>query len=363
MISKLPSGRWRAQVYDPRKHKNISVSQILGPDFKSFPTKREAKQAQARAEQKLAAIRGQGATLKGFADRWTTDRLFLRPKASTNLVNAEAIRAFVDQYGHLSMSAIDDLVVAEWLADGGKGYQVRALRAMFSDAMSVKGGRLIDRNPFAKLGVGFGKGNRGKNPPNEAVVRRMFDAAYVSAGPGFAGWMKVACGTGMRPAEVDALRLENVNLERGRIRVVEQYSAKAKAFTLPKNGLKREALITPMARESLIEVDPSATFCFTNSRGNHWMAPSRAHHWKAVKVATGFKGSLYLATRHFAGWYMTNILELASEDVAIALGHTDGGELVRKLYGHRETARALDRVAQAYESAAMVRPLRLVREA
>ncbi len=45
---------------------------------------------------------------------------------------------------------------------------------------------------------------------------------------------------------------------------------------------------------------------------------------------------------------MINLLELPSEDVAIALGHTDGGELVRKLYGHRDRERALDRVAAAY---------------
>jgi hypothetical protein len=39
---------------------------------------------------------------------------------------------------------------------------------------------------------------------------------------------------------------------------------------------------------------------------------------------------------------MVNVLELPYEDVAIALGHTDGGELVRHLYGHRDRERALD---------------------
>jgi hypothetical protein len=29
-------------------------------------------------------------------------------------------------------------------------------------------------------------------------------------------------------------------------------------------------------------------------------------------------------------------------------GHTDGGKLVRKLYGHRDRERALDRVTAAY---------------
>lgn len=45
---------------------------------------------------------------------------------------------------------------------------------------------------------------------------------------------------------------------------------------------------------------------------------------------------------------VVNVLDLPSEDVAIALGHTDGGELVRRLYGHRDHERALDRVATAY---------------
>ena len=57
---------------------------------------------------------------------------------------------------------------------------------------------------------------------------------------------------------------------------------------------------------------------------------------------------------------MVNVLELPSEDVAIALGHTDGGELVRKLYGHRDQERALDRVTAAYGRTASSTQLRLV---
>lgn len=55
-----------------------------------------------------------------------------------------------------------------------------------------------------------------------------------------------------------------------------------------------------------------------------------------------------------------NVLKLPSEDVAIALGHTDGGELVRKLYGHRDQERALDRVTAAYERTASFTQMRLV---
>ena len=43
---------------------------------------------------------------------------------------------------------------------------------------------------------------------------------------------------------------------------------------------------------------------------------------------------------------------MSSEDVAIALGHQDGGNLVRRLYGHRDKGRALDRIVGAYADAA-----------
>lgn len=81
------------------------------------------------------------------------------------------------------------------------------------------------------------------------------------------------------------------------------------------------------------------------------MAETRAElllRWErvdfAVRAAAGKEGSLYLATSHFAGWYMVNELEMPSEDVAIALGHQDGGNLVRHLYRARDKGRALDRI-------------------
>jgi hypothetical protein len=39
-----------------------------------------------------------------------------------------------------------------------------------------------------------------------------------------------------------------------------------------------------------------------------------------------------------------------SEDVAFQLGHEDNGKLVRELYGHRERARGLRRIADAFDA-------------
>ena len=70
--------------------------------------------------------------------------------------------------------------------------------------------------------------------------------------------------------------------------------------------------------------------------------------------------TLYVATRHYFGWYATNVLDLPAQDVAIQLGHKDGGKLVAQLYGHREEKLARRRIREAHDGMAQVRTLRLV---
>jgi hypothetical protein len=136
-VSRLPSGRWRAQVYDASLGRNVSVSRILGGSG-AFATKTEAKQARAQARERLGDVRADDLTLRGFWERWTTDPLFARPKESTNIHNRERTRAFVERYGGRQMDAIDDQVVADWLAGGKRNGTIPALRAVFNDAASAK---------------------------------------------------------------------------------------------------------------------------------------------------------------------------------------------------------------------------------
>ena len=292
-----------------------------------------------------------------FAERWTTDSLFQRPKRSTNLTNASRVQGFVDTYGTL-LNLVTDEIVAEWLSTG-KAHTVGALRAMFNDARSAKAGRLVDRNPFAELGLKKNKGNAEKDPPSEETVWELIAAGRWIM-PGFGGWLQFACFTGMRPGEIDAA-LEGRGSDKGLVYVNEQWAKNGGGFTLPKNGKKRLAVLTPPAREALLAQPMTGQFCFVNSEGNHWTAGARKPHWHVTRAAVGYEDTLYLATRHFAGWYMTNVLELDSEIVAIALGHEDGGRLVRELYGHRDRRAALDQVARAYEGA-LVTPLHVLKE-
>ncbi len=243
-------------------------------------------------------------------------------------------------------------IVAEWLAGGKRAGSVMGLSSMFADAASMKAGRLIDRNPFEKLGISRGKGRRDQQPPTEQEAWEIIACARRLSCPSFAAWLQVAAFTGMRPGELDALRWERVESARERIVVAEQFNAATRKFDTPKNHQRREAPLPAHARTALKGLAREGEFCFVSLRGEHWTPSSRAYHWKAVRAAAGWEGSLYLATRHFAGWYMVNVLEMSSEDVAIALGHQDGGTLVRRLYGHRDRNLALDRIVGAYATRA-----------
>jgi hypothetical protein len=68
---------------------------------------------------------------------------------------------------------------------------------------------------------------------------------------------------------------------------------------------------------------------------------------------------LYPATRHYFGWYAWNVLELDARGIALHFGHSDGGDLVRNLYGHADGKLALERVREAFTQARPHLPLSL----
>jgi hypothetical protein len=116
-VTRLPSGRWRAQVYDPASGKNVSVSRVLGGPG-TFKTKTEAKHAREQARERLSNVRRRDVTVRGFWERWTTDPLFARPKESSDIRRRELTKGFVERYGEIPLVRVGDEIVADWLAGG-----------------------------------------------------------------------------------------------------------------------------------------------------------------------------------------------------------------------------------------------------
>lgn len=366
-ITRLPNGRLRVQVYDPATGANVSAAKVLGlPRSQStFPGtrqgRRDAHSARERAREVLAGDGGRSMTVSDWRDRWLSDPLFARPKQSTMLHNAERTKHFADQHGRLALAAVDDQVVARWLAGGKHSGTVSALRAMFNDAMSAKAGRLIRVNPFAGLGLERTRGNRDRQPPSQEQMEEMVALAWQVTPPSFAGYLEFACCTAIRPSELDALRLTAIDRRALEVHVREQWNAKTRTFTAPKYGPYTAALVQRaidvldrMPREQGCD-----EFAFTTNRGTHYTPSSRTHHWNRVRAAAGLADtSLYLATRHYFGWYALNVLELPPHVVAEQLGHKDGGKLVVELYGHPDKARARRLIREAHDSAGRVTPFR-----
>lgn len=355
-ISRLPSGRWRAQVYDPATGKNASVAGILADTPGSYRTKTEAKAARERARARLGGAR-HDVTVAQFRERWLTDPLFARPRASTNVTNAERTKHFAQRYGDIPLTHIGDEIVADWLAGGRRTSTVAALRAMWNDAASASAGRIVQRNPWAKLGLR--KPKRAAWRLDERAREALDEQARALTPPSFAAYLRFGCLTALRPSELDALWLDDIDLANGEIHVRRQWNARVRAYTDPKYGPYTAALVDD-ARRVLQHCprDRDAPWAFLTLRGHHYTPSTRSHHWNRVRCAAHLGDvRLYDATRHYFAWYSLNVLGLAPHVIAEQLGHKDGGELIVRTYGHPDAAIARRRIRDAYKARDNVRQL------
>jgi hypothetical protein len=102
--------------------------------------------------------------------------------------------------------------------------------------MSAKAGRLVDRNPFAGLGLHKTKGNRDRQPPAQEQMEAMIVTAREITPPSFAAYLEFGCLSGARPGELDALRREWVRFSDGEVDIREQWNVKVRRFTEPEYG-------------------------------------------------------------------------------------------------------------------------------
>jgi integrase len=358
MANRLPSGRWRGRVRDPRTGQQVAPHTVIG-GAKTYTTMREAERAEDKARDALIDLALRGKTVGEWWTEWTTDPLWARRAESTNLHNAERTKAFAERYWDRALRAIDALVVAEWLKGGRNLGTVPALRAMFNDARKPHAGMLIDANRFAGLGLEQSKGRKHVQPPAPGEVARLIAAADELTPPSFAAYLFAACYSAMRPGELDALMWADLDFTPGAevIRIERQWNVKAKKITEPKHGSKGTIAMVEPLRDRLLTLPRESEWVFTTLRGHHYVPSTRSHHWNRVRCAVGLgTTALYEATRHYFAWYLLNVADggMPAHVVAAQLRHDDGGTLVRELYGHPDAAMARERIRAAFRTTAPV---------
>ena len=156
----------------------------------------------------------------------------------------------------------------------------------------------------------------------------------------------------MRPGELDALRWEQIDFQAGTILVDRQWCAKvarvhaaeARHRAHDRAHRARTRAAAGAAAGVGVRVHDAARLALP--------ALLAFHHWNRVRCTAGLGHvDLYTATRHYFGWYALNVLELQPHVIALHFGHQDGGELVRKNYGHPDARLSRERVREAFRQA------------
>lgn len=352
-------GGYRAQVVDPATGQKLSANKVLGLKPTVYQARGEASEVCWRAERLLEERPGADGnlTVDQARTRWLGKGW---PKESTAKVNAQRTRRFCDRHaGHPIALVTEELVIADRAQHVIAANEIEGLKAMFNWCASADGGRLVAGNPFSIFKSKSVRGNRRKNPPSVAQTDRLILEAWAET-PFYGAWIETATVVGARPGELDAARWEDFSPDLSEWRIRRQWNHHTNTVTLPKNGLERTVTVPPRARRALERLNvPRDGYVFLNTQGDHFRPTSRQWYWSRVRDRAGlgekqgngrYQYSLYLCTRHYAGWFMVNELEMDSEDVAFQLGHEDNGKLVRELYGHRERQRGLRRIAAAFDA-------------
>ncbi len=246
-IRKTPTGRYRACFRDPS---GTTVSKTF--DRSGAATKWLAKQTTRKAEGTYVDPRLGNIRLGQFWPEFLKASPNLRP-ATENLYMALYRNHIAPMFGHRRLADIRPLDVSTWIDEqlkGGTGAATvnaafRLLRTMLNKAVRAE---YIGRNPC--LGV--------KTPTAGTEEMRFLEAGEVArlacAVPDrYAALIYLLAYGGLRIGEAAALRLEHLDLLRGRVTVAEALSEVNGRIDIgpTKTGAKRTVTLPPTLRELL----------------------------------------------------------------------------------------------------------------
>jgi integrase len=329
--------RWTASGYD----KAMGRKKHLG----TFDTQREALNVEADWRLRTRATGRE--TCNEFAERWMRD--FPRERESTRRTNSEHVRRFSKDFEGVKLGDVDRPAARTWALKHRS--DLTTVRAMFGDALRDG---LIDYNPFAELRIARGRGRRDIIALTEAELKALADHALDARmelgefAPEYRAMILFAGYVGLRPGELFALRRDEVD---GQFATIERsYSSHSHETGPTKNGRARTVIVPPAAQDALLEVPahPSGLL-FVTPTDKQWTASLHHRYWTRLRLIANRPGFDFYELRHAAA---TMLLErgVTPWDVALQLGHTDGGKLVMSTYGHPAEAGVRARLIAAWDA-------------
>jgi integrase len=388
------NGTYSVAIWDPSKGtKGRKAWHTLGKCScgREHPgtTKQDAKalkallEAEKRDRQNMAAEvtvdewAGRDEDGRWVSGRWVAEHP--RPAQSTNMHNNHEVRAFARQFAGRPLGSITEQEANAFaLAHPGV---VKVLHAMYNDAVAMK---LVRHNPFVGLRPSRRKGRGGAGTPfiKDDDLRDLCELAKLLGGAHgavFAAMIQTAAWTGVRPGELFLLSMEpgdRVNfadVDAEVLHVDWQLNARTGEISRPKNNSVRKVALLPGALDALRSVQrtqqPDRPL-FLTKRGSGFTQRSLNYHWSPVRDAftasrppghwlrkrlgpdgPGGDGNLdFYELRHFFGSKLAS-RGVTPMDIAVMMGHKDGGDIAMRVYIHTDEEDARERIWAAFRRA------------
>jgi integrase len=308
-----------------------------------WATKKEATRAEYLYRAKLEA-RGTSETCASFAERWLKE--WPRKAVSSRMNYASCVNRFAEHFGEKQIAEVTRLEARSWALTVPRNV-TQVVATMFEDARDVG---LVTVNPFHRLRLPP-KSTEDVRPPSLDEYRRLLEACDVLEGYAeeFRAMIQFSAWTGVRASELWALRWEDVRVDTVWIRQARKRDG---SYTKPKNGEERQIALVGPAADALLKFKelPSRDdgFIFHSPQGKTLREHSHRDSWHKVRAEAGLDHLRWHSLRHFCA---TQLLEMGMShfDVAVQLGHRDGGALVMQRYGHPSEDAARERLLKAFE--------------
>lgn len=337
MIVRRPTG-YGVRVWDRRAGKRIWLG--------TYPTLREARLVEADWTTKPAPNRA-SKHVHEWATTWLSD--YVRPAPATQRTYRYATRQIVRDIGDQLLGEISR-PDARKLANTWPRGTTRVARTMFADAMRDG---LIDHNPFSELRLETPKGRKDLDALDETDIARLADIAqrvHGDYGDEARAIVLTLAYVGVRPGELCALRHADLDTRQRELTVRFNLDASGQEKA-PKNGKPRVVIVPAEALQalSLVPGRLDSPYLFHTARGKRLSKGNIAYLWRPIAAAWREHDSRAITPYHLRHAAATLLLErgLTPADVAVQLGHTDGGMLVCRLYGHPSDDLARDRIRMA----------------
>lgn len=338
MAIRKRGNRFTVKVYDPSAPGN---QRWIG----TFATRDEARDAERQATTGIAPS-SRARTVSEWSIVWLRD--YERPAPATRRTYAYAARQIVADIGEVPLVRIDR-PTARRLARQWPTGTARVARTMFGDA--ARDG-LIVANPFAGLRLETPRGRKDLDALTEAEIHELANAAALALGnygAEFSALIVFLGYVGCRPGEACCIRRADVDLERAECTI--RYSLDGEGGEkAPKNGRSRVVTVPPPAIAAIAGLAPriDSPYLFHSSRGQRLSKGTLSYAFRVARQRWGKRNKLDLYELRHACATLLMERGLPPHVVANQLGHTDGGALVQRLYGHPSERGMRDQVRLAF---------------